>query len=283
MTIYTQLGRKVIGIAILFIFFTKGVKAQSFVNGSLEAWGAAQTCEINTAPDGWLNFSNGCSAVDEAQFPLCPSTIPPNASNGNIYARACCGVNQGEGISQTVSGFTPGLTYTISFDYAGSNLYAGSDSVYWNVFIDTSNLFHTPTFSSTKSTWSTFAVNFVATDTSHTFGFRAYSLPPVWIGGSAGIDNIQLSMPGGETGVGKQIDKNEIVVYPTIMEKSLYVKMDGHEAMDLFLYDLNSKQWKKEKISGSTILNVEALPSGVYVCVIRQHGAVVFKQTVMKN
>ncbi len=283
MRIYTRLSRKVICIAILFNFFIKAADAQSFVNGSLEAWGVAQTCEINTAPDGWLGFSNGCSEVDEAQFPLCPSTIPPNASNGNIYARACCGINQGEGISQTVSNMIPGLTYTISFDYAGSNLYGGGDSANWNVFIDTVNSFHTPTFSSAKSTWSTYSFNFVATDTSHTFGFRAYSQPPMFTGASAGIDNIQMTMPGGETGVSTQTYKNEIQVYPTLMDKNLMVKMKSNDAMDLILYDLNSKQWKKEKISGSTFLNVETLPSGVYVCVMRINGNVVFKQTVMKN
>ena len=123
----------------------------------------------------------------------------------------------------------------------------------------------------------------MATDTVHTFGFRAYSQPPMLTGASAAIDNIQLDKPGEETGVNTQYNKLGIQVYPTCMDSRLFVKLNSVASVELFIYDLNAQLWKKEQIKGSTFLNVESLPAGVYFCVMRQQGIVVFKQTVIKN
>src|SRR5438045_3976335 len=89
-------------------------KGQAFVNQSLESWGDPTICETNTPPNGWSNYSNVGLGPDEANFPLCPTTIPPNASAGIIYARCLAGTPvQGEGMYQNVSGFLPGNPYTI--------------------------------------------------------------------------------------------------------------------------------------------------------------------------
>lgn len=198
--------------------------AQTILNGSLEKWGDDHVCEINLTPNDWTNYSTGCLALDEANFLICPTTIPPNASHGNIYARACAGPDWqgGEGLFQDVSGFVAGQSYTLHFDYAGSNLYGGSDSVKWRIYIDDTLVDQTPYFSSAKNTWSAHAFNFEATQTTHKIGIRAYFIFPSTTGdGSAAIDNISLS--AGQAGLDEDLKANGIQIFPTLFQDQITV------------------------------------------------------------
>jgi hypothetical protein len=269
---------------LLFVIgIANELKAQSFINGSFETWGIANSCEINITPDGWSNYSNGCIAFDEANFPICPTTIPSSASQGSIYARACAGPDWqgGEGVFQTISGLAIGQSYTVSFDYAGSNLYAGSDSVRWKLFIDDVNVNQTPFFSSSKYTWSTHTYSFTATQQIHKIGFRAYFIYPSVSGdGSAGIDNVTLS--GSETGITNNSLSSGIKVYPKLMDNTVFISTEGTEMVELVLYDINSNELLKNTFFGSTSLNVECLPKGIYVCLIKHNNYVVLRETLIK-
>jgi hypothetical protein len=167
------------------------VKAQSFVNPSFEAWGTP-TCEINTTPNSWTNFSNGWIALDEGNVSVCPTTTPSSAQNGSVYARAAASTTaSGEGIVQLLSGFTVGQVYQISFYYSGCNLYGGWSNIRWNTFVDGTNINQTPAFQSSAPTWSNHTCNFVATQTTHQIGFRLHTASG--IDGSGAIDNVSIS------------------------------------------------------------------------------------------
>lgn len=262
------------------------ILAQSFVNPSFEAWGVANTCEINKSPDGWSDYSVACAELDEANFPLCPTTIPPNASNGNIYARACAGPDWqgGEGIFQNVTGFSVGTLYTLSFDYAGSNLYGGSDSVRWKVYIDDTLITQTPFFSSSKNTWSTFSHSFVPMQSMHRIGVRAYFINPTVTGtGSAGLDNFSLFKHGEETSIEENLGDNKIEIYPTLMENYLHVKSQNQEELEVLVYDINAIVKHREKFRGFATISVENLAAGVYFCMIKNKNKLVSRQAMMKR
>lgn len=167
--------------------------AQNFINPSVENWGQINDCGINTPPDNWLDYSNGAAGVDEGSFPMCPTTIPANASNGNTYARSSAvSDTSGEGLFQYVNGFILGKVYLISFDYAGSNLYPGENDVQWHIFINDLDVNHTIYFHSTDAFWTTHYFAFTATSSTYKIGFRAYTYPPNLERGSAAIDNFKI-------------------------------------------------------------------------------------------
>ncbi|MBK7691642.1 MAG: hypothetical protein IPJ31_11160 [Bacteroidetes bacterium] len=273
-------------LVLLFFAIFANANGQNFINGSFETWGNANTCEINNSPDGWIDYSTGCSELDEANFPLCPSTIPANASNGNIYARACAGPDWqgGEGVYQNISGLNIGQVYTFTFDYAGSNLYGGTDSCRWKVFIDDVNIDQTPFFSSSKNTWSIYLVNFVATQTTHKIGVRAYFINPSVTGnGSAGLDNLILTGSGEETGLATTLQNSNIEMYPTLMDQHLRIKSKDYDELEILLYDVNTNLRIRAKSIGDRTLNVEDLLPGIYFCIVKQKGVAVARQTVIKK
>lgn len=260
------------------------LNAQGFVNGSFESWGLSNTCEINLAPDNWGNYSTGCIAFDEANQLLCTSTIPGAASNGNIYARACAGPDWqgGEGVFQLVSNLNPGQQYTFSFDYAGSNLYGGSDSVTWRVFIDDTLVTQTPYFSSSQSTWSTFTYSFTATQTTHKIGFRSYFIYPcVTCAGSSGIDNVKFNeMPTGNLNVQQQ---SSYTFYPLPCSDKLNIEGNFGYPVELTMYNLNGQVVLKNTFTRNTQIQTNTLLPGVYLGIIRKNGEVVFKQSLLKE
>jgi len=185
--------KKILIIACLW--FPGSLNAQNFMNASVELWGIPGVCEVNIQPDDWTNYTNGGIGPDEANFSICPTTIPPNASNGNVYARMYAQDNtSGEGMFQNISGFVPGNVYDISFDYAGSNLYGGTNDSRWHLFIDDVDVDQTPVFQSTEINWSSHSFSFTASATTHKIGVRLYTTPNPTSTGSGAIDNFTLTI-----------------------------------------------------------------------------------------
>lgn len=262
------------------VLFSYAVKAQSFLNGSFESWGVANVCEINVTPDNWINYSVAGIAFDEGNLNLCPSTIPPNASDGNVYARAMAGPDWqgGEGIYQNVSNINVGQVYTISFDYAGSNLYGGSDTVRWKVFINDTLVTQTPYFSSLQNTWSNFSYSFIATQSVNKIGFRAYKLNGP---GSAGIDNVKLEYDIA-TNVNNTLIENEFKIYPVPLDNILNVEHNSNEELDVVLLDLNLVEKVKQQFKNKATLSTEKLSSGLYICLVKKKGVVIYRMTLLK-
>jgi gliding motility-associated-like protein len=183
--------RLIIGVVSMLLLGSLDICAQSFQNASLESWGGSGTCLINTVPDSWLSYTTEGADFDECDFAFCGSTIPAQAAEGTSYGRAYSGsVTSGEGIAQVVAGFVPGTEYQVSFEFAGSNLLPGFNASQWHVFLDDVDVDQTIAFSSTEMQWSTHVFSFIATGTSHLFGFRACTAAAS--GGSAAIDNFQI-------------------------------------------------------------------------------------------
>ena len=70
-------------LLLTFLFFAYTLRAQVIVNPSLELWGDSSLCEVNVAPDGWSDFSNGGVGPDECNDLLCHSTVPGHAAAGD--------------------------------------------------------------------------------------------------------------------------------------------------------------------------------------------------------
>jgi hypothetical protein len=186
---------------------------QSFINWSLELWSSSTVCETNLPPDGWSNYSNVGLGPDEGNLPLCPSTIPPIAAEGDIYARCLAGnPNTGEGMYQNVSGFMPGGMYSIIYSFSGSNRWGGNGDCVWHLFIDDIDVNQSVVFSSSDSVWQTNFYMFAATTSMHKIGVRAYT-PTYNGGGSAGIDRF-IVMPAKPTGIEDDAAANSISIYP---------------------------------------------------------------------
>jgi hypothetical protein len=259
-------------------------KAQNFLNGSFESWGVANVCEINTVPDNWINYSVACAAFDEANFTLCPSTIPPNASDGNVYARACAGPDWqgGEGVYQNVSNFNVGQVYTLSFDYAGSNLYGGTDSVRWKVYINDTLVSLTPFCSSLQNTWLNFSYSFIPTQSVNKIGFRAYFINPSISGsGSAGIDNVKLEHDVVTSVSNTQLD-NDVKIYPVPLDNSLTIEHTSNDELDVVLLDLNLVEKVKQQFKNKVVLSTANLSKGLYICLVKKKGVVIHRKTLLK-
>ena len=178
---------------VLFLFLSLSLSyGQTLVNGELNGpWG-------NNLPTGWQSVPVGWGP-SQANMPIAATTdivsaTMPGGTSGNLadpYSGTTCltglhsqTVGGGaltvyhEGIRQTVSGFTPGTCYDISFYQSVVKQISYLDpSGSWEVFVDmvsigvtapsTSNLAYNDPF----VTWDARSFNFTATSTSHEIAF----------------------------------------------------------------------------------------------------------------
>lgn len=238
--------------------------AQTFINPSLEQWGDSTVCETNLPPDDWFDFSNAGLAPDEANYPLCPSSIPGRASDGRVYARFMAGNPvSGEGMHQVVLGFAVGRIYHVSFDYAGSNRWGGNDSCHFKLFLNGVGTDSTPVFSSRDTTWRRFDSFFVAPSTAIDFGVRALVPHYGGAGGSAAIDNFSF-----QESVNEVVEDTELKlasVFPNPFHDRLLVRGFGTEHVRLTIFDVSGRSlMDSEAVSGNPIDVSELLP-GYYV------------------
>lgn len=251
--------------------------AQGFTNPSVENWGVSTTCDINTAPDTWSDYSDGGIGFDEANFSLCATTIPSYASNGNVYARASAQTpTSGEGMFQIVTGLAIGTVYQISFDYAGSNLYGGTNDMKWHLFIDDNDVNQTPVFHSYDSSWTTHSFSFTATAASHKIGFRAYTISTSGAG-SAAIDNFTFSISNTVVGPSNML---VLELFPNPFQNELKVVVDSDFPCEISLFDISSRKLMELEFVKSATLNTEELPAGVYFFEIRCGYEIGFRKLV---
>jgi hypothetical protein len=270
---------------ITFFFATLALdysSGQNFVNPSLESWGVSTVCETNSPPNGWTNYSNVGLGPDEANSSLCPSTIPPLAAAGLIYARCLAGnPTTGEGMYQNVSGLTVGNTYTIIYDYCGSNRWGGNGDCQWHLFLNDVDVNQSAVFSSADSVWSRNYYTFNATLTTHKIGFRAYT-PTFNGGGSAAIDNFELAR-GAVTGIQHASFEKSASLYPNPFINFIEVKTDDHEQSQIIIYDMLSRTILQQSFTGATTLNTEQLVSGIYIFEVRNKNGTTMTGKVVKQ
>jgi hypothetical protein len=251
---------------ILFTILATNVKSQNFLNPSLESWGSATTCSINTPPDSWLDYSTGGIGADEGNMTICSCTIPGVASNGNTFARMLAGTPvQGEGMYQLVPGFTVGGSYTIKYDYCGTNLWGGSDVCIWHLFIDDVDVNQSPTFSSSYGVWQTNTYTFIATLATHKIGVRAYTPAFGSAGGSAAIDNFTLTTTEIHNGIDNYLNDNSVRIYPNPFSNETTISFPTDEIHTIKIIDLLGKEIKTASSTGKQyIIEKENMEAGIY-------------------
>lgn len=260
-----------------YLLISNLLSGQSFTNFSLELWSSATVCETNTPPDGWTDYSNVGIGPDEGNLSLCPSTIPPTASNGNIYARCLAGnPNTGEGMFQYLTGLTIGLSYTISYDYCGSNRWGGSGDCVWHLFLDDVDVNQSAIFSSADTVWHTNNYSFVATSTTHKVGVRAYT-PTYNGGGSAAIDRFIIEHSK-STDITDELLAAEVSVYPNPFNDNLTINTPNNQSSKTFtITDILGKVLFHHEFVDLTTVTTDLLPSGIYLYEVRNDN-VIFKQ-----
>jgi len=256
---------------------------QSFLNPSVESWAAPGICETNTPPDGWTDYSNGGIGPDEGKLTLCPSTIPPVASDGTTYARMMAGTPvQGEGMYQYVTGFTIGTSYIISYDYCGSNLWGGTADCVWHLFLDDIDTNQSAIFSSGSSAWQTNYFTFTASMTTHKLGVRAYT-PTFGSPGSAAIDNFTISTSE-PTGIESNSAMNIISVFPNPVDGELKINVAGTQGIFTFtLFDLASQKIIQQTVLNSCYVGTGMLSSGIYFYELRNETGIIVTGKIIKN
>jgi hypothetical protein len=263
------------------LFIAKYSSGQSFINPSLELWSSTSVCETNTPPDGWSNYSNVGLGPDEGNLVLCPSTIPPVAANGNIFARCLAGnPYTGEGMYQNVSGFTVGMNYIITYDYCGTNRWGGTGDCVWHLFIDDIDVNLSPVFSSADTIWDMNSFMFTATSTLHKIGFRAYT-PTYNGGGSAAIDHFTLRYAK-PTDIDDNFYSAAISVYPNPFQNILSISSTTQGSV-FTLIDILGRVIYRQNFSGSITLNTEMLRSGIYFYEIQTAKGVLRTGKVVKE
>lgn len=263
---------------IYFLLVCCTCKAQTFINPSFEFWGQGGICDTNTPPNGWSSYNTYGFDADEANIQICPHTIPGSAADGNIYARCATGTPGGEGIFQIVSGFSVGTSYPISFDYAGSSLYAGSGDIQWHLFIDDVQVDQTPVFNSADSFWTTHTYNFIPTMTSHKIGVRLALV--TGISGSGGIDNFRSTSSA--------IAESYLydftgLVFPNPFSNQLIVSHSDNGQATLSLYNFLGQQFLQQALVNSTTINTEQLSNGIYFYELRNNKGVIKTGKVVKQ
>jgi len=165
--------------------------ALAFVNGSFEA-----TPGFGEFPTGWTASNlQGFGVLDWAAV-VNPAFPAPDGNNGYVLSATDTGGN--DFLSQTVSGFTVGDTYTLTFAIAPeAGPSAGRPGAFMDIFFTGANI-SVANFSAIGidgqfwGPWQAQSVSFTATSTSVDFLMKANLTHP---GGSweMGLDNFQLT------------------------------------------------------------------------------------------
>ena len=193
--------------------------AQSVTNGSFEPTAPGQfvnggddKMEFTTAPGWTVNngspdwmYGPGLSLWDTNwgdYFQAAGAYDQPTGVGGSIPANVLFGFR--EGLGQSITGFTPGGTYTISFSHANGFLetpLVAPPSGGWELFIDGTSVFIAPSTNVIGSIvplpyttdWQISSYTFTATSSTQQFDFMAYGpgLPtPVAV---QWLDNVQIT------------------------------------------------------------------------------------------
>lgn len=129
---------------------------------------------INTPPAGWTQFNDTGLGVDASQsffWQTSGNTTGPSPDGDIYYVRAQTSGLSGEGMEISLSLFTPGMQYSISFFNAASTAFSGGDS-FWEVFVDGSSIGNSLVASASTLAWESNSLLFTATSPTHSLGFR---------------------------------------------------------------------------------------------------------------
>ncbi len=182
--------------------FSYTAHGQAFVNGSCEGPEG-----LALAPTSWTMVSG---STDMLTVPVGVPGFSFTAgatvsSDGGMFVESYCEIGgYTERFQQTVSGFTIGETYTITYEEAnfGSCLsgYCPTNDAEWLVFVSGLPVMTSGNVLPIADGWLNACITFTATATTHTIGFEGGFIGGGADGATILIDNIQLSVGGGGGG-----------------------------------------------------------------------------------
>ena len=179
-----------------------------FVNGGDDKmiFTAAPGWTINTGSPDWM-YGPGVSLWDtnwDEYFQLGGGIGAAGGIGSSLPSNVV--LSPREGVGQTVSGFTPGNTYTISFSHTNgfieTPLYPPGPGG-WELYIDNTSVMLAPSINVIGSVfplphttdWQTSSYTFVATSNTHKFDFMSYG-PGIGSGQNFAVqwlDNVQIT------------------------------------------------------------------------------------------
>jgi hypothetical protein len=277
---------------------------QSIVNGDLNG-----PVSSLVPPPGWQAVphtdSNCKAAEDFMATPDLTSLIGPDSSSGimgNPFSGSTfvSGLDASweavitsywhEGIQQTVTGFSPDTTYTISFyqavvkqDQSPASFQVLDSSGSWSVFLD-NNLISTTSvsisslpFNSTNLFWDLRTIQFVATSTSHTIKFLPTDDDTISASSDSngglrmGIDNISMSAA---TGIYDEMKIVTISAFPNPTTGS--INIDLGESLSNVKATLTNGLGQvilTECYTSTNFINIDIdAPKGIYFLQIESNG-----------
>ena len=162
---------------------------------------------LGTAPLHAQNFTNGTFNTDASGWTLSGGCVPAawDGGNGNppgsVLLNSCGEGNSDPAAAQTISGLTPGATYTIHVDVHLQVNIGGGTGKSFGIFLDNEPGNPILMTEFLDGNWHTVTTSFVATNTSHTLIFaaeldtRTPGGPGVATDVSYFIDNVSLTTP----------------------------------------------------------------------------------------
>jgi hypothetical protein len=262
---------------LAWITMTSRCVGQTISNGGFELWPPG--CPVNVAPNNWTNFS---SSLGPDQAGTCAGTVVSYQGSSHMNLVWYSVNSLFEGAEQTITGLSIGTVYQIGF-YAinDKGLYAYTDPVVLDVYINSSVVFSTPVLYS-GGVWTAYAVNFTATATSQTLGFRV-NAGPSGTAGSVGVDAVAFNQ---QTGINTLFQDNELEIYPNPFSSQAVLQSDRLLQNVTVEMDncLGQTVKQMKNISGRTItLERDDLPSGVYFIKLLQDNKVVGTKKLIIN
>ncbi len=286
-----------IAFCLCAAIFSTNMHSQSFQNGDLEGidstmsvvpigWQAIPyTDPLCAATSTWGATPDLTSAFGPAYYvgvngyPHSGATFVSGLYAINPFSQEC----NHEGIMQSVSGFTPGNTYTIYFWQAVVKQENGIDcSGSWSVYANsilagtTQTTYSNATFNSTIFPWEYRSVSFVASDTTLLIKFLPLDDDTNHFISTSdntgalrmGIDDIQIFE--GAVGLQSMENMSLITIYPNPGSGAFYISLDREEPPAQFevdIYNILGELVHSEYISYSPtiLLDLSILKCGYYL------------------
>lgn len=256
-------------IGLIALCITNNSNGQIIVNGNFELWPSG--CPYNIAPNNWTNFS---TSLGPDQAGSCAGTVISyqGSSHMNLVWYSSNGLF--EGANQAITGLTIGTIYQMGF-YAinDQGLYSFGDPVILDVYLGSSVIFSTPELFS-GGAWTAYSLNFTATSTSETIGFKVKA-GISGTSGSVGVDAVTINNP---TSVKTMVQDNEIKIYPNPFYSSTTLQTDKPlKNASLTVYNSFGQTVKQiDNLAGQTIVFYrDNLPSGLYFVRLKEENKII--------
>jgi hypothetical protein len=259
--------------ALLLDTSNNTLKAQTIANAGFELW-PSTNCPYNVAPTSWTNFSTNLGP-DHAG--TCAGTVVSYQGNSHMNLVWSSASSLAEGASQIISGLVSGQTYQIGFEAINDlGLYSGTDDVILDFYLDNVVIFSTPTLVY-GGAWTACSVNFMATSTSHTIGFKVNAASGS-NDGSAGVDAVTINI---STLINELFSDNNLDIYPNPTPGQFIIALTTDVA-EISIIDILGNQILKTQATQKTT-NIQLVNNGVYIVFVKTRQGTTTRKLIVNH